>query len=141
MAISKTYGHQDQLVCVAEIAVDADLAAGTYVLADLPFDAIILNASLVVETAVTGMTTPTAALQLHRAGGAYDTPVALLGATAIDAAATTGATNATVASSDAIRMDESVDVEVVIAGTGTATAGRIYVVIEYTRTERAREVR
>ena len=141
MSITKQYGHQDQLVCVAEIAVDADLAAGTYVLADLPADAMILDINLAVETAITGMTTPTAALQLHRAGGSFDTPTALLAATALDAAGATAATAGTIAAGDALRMDEAVDVEVVIAGTGTPTAGRVYVVIEYTRTERVREVR
>ena len=133
MAISKQHGHQDVLVCVAEIAIDDQLAAGTYPLLELPGDAIILRGSLNVSDAVTGMTTPTAAFNLALAAGDQ----VLLAATAIDAAAETAFTG----NYSGAVIGEVADVEVVIAGTGTATAGKVHAVVEYTRTERVREVR
>ena len=133
MAITKKHGHQDVLTCVAEIEVDADLAAGTTALLELPADAIILRGSLNVSTAVTGMTTPTAAFNLALAAG----DEVLLAATSISAAGETAFTG----NYDGAVIGEVADVEVVIAGTGTATAGKVYAIVEYVRTERVTETR
>jgi hypothetical protein len=133
MSIVKQRGHQDVLCCVAEIAIDGDLVAGTYPLLELPGDAIILRGSLNVSTAVTGMTNPTAAFNLALAGG----DEVLLAATSIAAAAETAFTG----NYDGAVTGEVVNVEVVIAGTGTPTAGKVYAVVEYTRTDRVTELR
>lgn len=133
MSIKKQRGHQDVLCCVAEIAIDSDLAAGTYPLLELPGDAIILRGALHVDTAVAGMTTPTAAFNLALASG----DVALLAATTLASGDETAFTD----NNSGLVLGEAADIEVVIAGTGTPTAGKVYAVVEYTRTDRVNEVR
>lgn len=132
MAIVKQHGHQDVLCCVAEVAVDADLAsAADAVLLELPGDAVIIGGSLLVDEAVAGMTTPTLAIDLKLAAG----DEVLLGATAIDAAGATAITPYEGVTG------EVVDVAVTAGGSGTPSAGKVYVEIQYVRTDRVTEVR
>lgn len=132
MAITKKNGHQDVLSCIAEVEIDGDYAGTVDApLLELPGDAVIVQGSLLVDEAVTGMTLPTLALDLKLASG----DVVLLAATAIDAAGATAITNY-----EAV-TGEVVDVAVTAGGSGTPTGGKVYVEICYVRTDRVTEVR